>query len=89
MGAIKEAMEGIKSLEFPTGELETRIIGILLEYGISNEDEINISRCKDLDREGAKAYIVDFPNREDQSMLVFARSGMDDYVVKILDVYLV
>ncbi len=86
MSKIEAAIDRIKILECPTGELENRVSGILEDYGIANKDKIVIDRVKTLDSDDAQAYKVKIP-AEGQAFVVMAQSGMDDYVAKVVDVY--
>lgn len=86
MNHIKDAIHRIRQLECPTGDLENRVSGILEQFGVAGKDQVNISRDTSLDREEAQAYRVETENR-DLSLVVLARSGYDDYVAKVVDVY--
>ena len=87
MSKIEAAIDRIKILECPTGELENRVSGILEDYGIANKDKIVIDRAKTLDSGDAQAYKVNIPD-EGQAFVVMAQSGLDDYVAKVVNVYL-
>lgn len=86
MNNMNTAIERIKSLECPTGELENRVAGIIEDYGISIRSKVNIHRVRNLDRDEAQAYQVQIAG-EEQSVIVLARSGLDDYVARVVDVY--
>lgn len=85
---INSAIDRIKSLECPTGEVESRVAGILEDYNVANKNEINIYRNESLDRIGAEAYTASFPNNPNQSLVVLAKSGIDDYVATVVDAYI-
>ena len=44
MPNLEKAVERIKTLQCPTGELENRIIGILEDYKVATRNEIVIDR---------------------------------------------
>ncbi|EPR12797.1 hypothetical protein [Ruminiclostridium papyrosolvens] len=86
MNNIDAAIDRIKILECPTGEIENRVAGILENYGVAERSKVNISRVKNLDQDQAQAYNVKFQG-EDSSIVVLAKSGLDDYVAKVVDAY--
>lgn len=85
---IEDAVERLKRLECPTGEVENRIAGILSDYGIGNGMEVSVKRDRSLDRNGAEAYLTDISKDCGKSIVVLAKSGLDDYVAKVEDVYI-
>ncbi|HEX2927248.1 MAG TPA: hypothetical protein VHP38_13480, partial [Ruminiclostridium sp.] len=58
MSKIDEAIDRIKILECPTGEIENRVAGILEDYGVADKSKVNINRERSLDQEEAQAYRV-------------------------------
>ncbi|WP_027624936.1 hypothetical protein [Clostridium lundense] len=86
MGRIDKAINRIKILECPTGDLENRVAGILEDYGVANRKKVNVNRDSYFDRDEAQAYRVEIPG-ENQSIVVLAKSGEEDYVAKVVDVY--
>jgi hypothetical protein len=88
MARLEDTVERIKALECPTGDVEYRIADILDDYGIANRNEVTINRVKSLDRDGAQAYITNFSDGDGKSIVILAKSGLDDYVAKVVDVYL-
>jgi hypothetical protein len=88
MQPIENAIERIKILECPTGNLENRIAGILEDYGVSAKGGINVARNEKYDKDGAEAYIAKVSGSKEQSIVVLAESGLDDYVAKVTDVYI-
>ena len=87
MPNIKDAMDRIRILQCPTGQLEERVAEILESYNISPRSEILISRERRLDRDGAEAYIVTISDRLDPTLTLLAGAGADDYVVQVKDIY--
>lgn len=87
MNKINKAIKSIRSLECPTGELENRLAGILVEYGVAGRTQINIDREKILDTCEAQAYKVGIADKG-QPLIVMAQSGYDDYVARVVDVYI-
>lgn len=86
MNKIDEAIDRIRILECPTGDLENRVAEILEDYRVANGSKLNIHRENKLDSAEAQAYRVEIPG-EGQSIVVMAKSGYDDYVAKVIDVY--
>jgi hypothetical protein len=87
MSKIEDAIERIKNLECPTGDEENRIEEILVDYGIANKNEIEIKKSETLN-DGATEFCANISGNKNQSIIVLATSGMDDYVAKVKDVYL-
>lgn len=88
MPKLEDAVERIKKLECPTGDMENRVAGILEDYGVANKNEITIKRDENLDRDGAEGYSVRPTMSKERSIVVLATSGMDDYVAKVVDAYI-
>lgn len=84
---MEDVIKRIKELECPTGDLESRLLGILEDYGVATANEIMIDRNRKLDVNGAEAYNARIANNNDQTITILAKSGSDDYVVKVIDVY--
>jgi len=87
MEKFKDAIERIKILQCPTGDVENRVTGILEDYGVANKKEITVNRNEELDSIGAEAYSVQIAGNK-KSIVVLARSGKDDYVAEVVDVYM-
>jgi hypothetical protein len=83
---INEAVNRIKILECPTGELENSVALILEDYGVADMDRVKIGRDSSLDRDEAQGYRVKIQD-EGQSIIVLAKSGYDDYVATVVDAY--
>jgi hypothetical protein len=88
MSKIDDAIEKIKILECPTGEVENRIAGILEDYGVANRSEVEVERYEGLVINGAEGFCVKIPGDKNQTIMVLANSGMDDYVAKVVDAYI-
>lgn len=86
MENYSNALARIKSLECPTGGLEERMQEILSLYNVADENSIKITRDKRYDREGAQGYRIVFTNQEEPAKIILAKSGAEDYVVKVIDV---
>ncbi|NMM65989.1 hypothetical protein HBE96_25765 [Clostridium sp. P21] len=86
MKKIDEAIDRIKTLECATGNLENRIVGILEEYGVTDRSKIDVNRNNNFDTEEAQGYKVKIEG-EPGSFVVLAKSGYDDYVAEVVDVY--
>jgi len=88
MSKIEDAIERIKILECPTGEVEHRVAGILEDYKIANRNEVAVKREESLDRDGSQGFIAKVPDVTGKSIVILAKSGMDDYVAKVTDAYI-
>lgn len=88
MANLEKAIDRIKILQCPTGELEDRVAGILAYYNVATRNEIIINRDEALDKDGAEAYTVKISDKIDPSITILARSGHDDYVAQVVDAYL-
>jgi len=87
MSVLEDAVERIKILECPTGDLEQRVKGILEEYGVANGNDLMVSRDERFDQKEAQAYSATISG-DQQSILILAKSGLDDYVAQVVDVYI-
>ena len=98
MPNLEKAIKRIKRLQCPTGELEDRVTSILEDYRVGARHEISIDRndgfyrdeewSDQWDKDGTEAYRVRISNKASPSITVIARSGHDDYVAQVVDVYL-
>lgn len=88
MAKIDDAIERIKILECPTGNVEARVTQILEEYGVASNNEITVERDKYADNVNGEAFRAKISGNIDKSIMVVAQSGLDDYVAKVTDVYL-
>ena len=90
MSVLEDAVERIKILECPTGDLEQRVKGILEEYGVANGDKLMVSRDKRFDQNEAQAYSATIlgDQEQSQSIVILAKSGLDDYVAQVVDAYI-
>lgn len=86
MDTLQEAIDRMKMLECPTGELEDRVLDILEEYDVAYKDDISIERDDEKDEDGAEYYYVYISDNE--SLTIVAKSGVDDYVIRVLDAYI-
>lgn len=88
MSKIEDAIQSMKILECPTGEVENRIVGILEDFGVANKSDIEVERYDGLVINGAEGFCVKIAGDKNQSIMVLASSGLDDYVAKVVDAYL-
>lgn len=88
MNNIEGAIERIKGLECPAGDIKSRVRGILKDYEVANRSEITVSRDHRLDKKGARGYNAKITRENGLDIAVVAVSGMDDYVVKVIDAYI-
>lgn len=87
MWKIEKAIEKIRTVECPTGELENRIADILNDFNVAGRSDIQINRNESFDRDGAEAYVAGFRDNMNISLVVLSKSGLDDYVAKVVDAY--
>lgn len=87
MASIEKAIDRIKTLQFPTGELGGRVAQILDDCGIASEKDVTIKRDEESDIDTAEAYKVTIPGNPDPCLTILARSGADDYVAWVVDVH--
>lgn len=85
---ISEAINRIKNLECPTGEVENRISDILEDYNVADRNELIINRDERYDSIDGEAYHARIPGASQNSIIILAKSGLDDYVAKVVDVYI-
>ncbi len=88
MWKLEQAVERIKALECPTGEVEYRVADILDDYGIANRNEISIKRDRKLDKNGAEGYVTNLFDNNSKTIVILAKAGKDDYVAKVEDAYI-
>ncbi len=86
MDKMDEALTRLRRLECPTGDLEKSVALILEDYGVANMDDVKVKRYNGMNGDDTQAYKVDISGTG-QSFLLLARSGFDDYVARVLDVY--
>lgn len=86
MSKINEAINSIRNIECPTGDLENRVTEILLDFGVADPSQVSIKRDNKLSSGEAQAYRVKISD-EGESFVLLARSGYDDYVAKVTDAY--
>lgn len=87
MSNLDDAVKRIKELECPTGDVQNRIAQIIVSYEAADIHQVTVNREEELDEDGAQAYIARMSNIEDKDIVVLATSGIDDYVAKVVDVY--
>ncbi len=85
MTKLEDAIERIKILECPTGQVENRVAQILEEYNVVHKDEVKVSRDERFSKDGTEAYVARLS--KDEGIVVLAKAGLDDYVAKVVDVY--
>ena len=88
MTELEDAIERIKELECPTGEVEDRVAEILEEYEVAEGNDIIVLRDENYDTNEAEAYSAKIPGEIDKSLVVLSKSGLDDYVAKVIDVHI-
>lgn len=85
MSNLNQAVERIKRLECPAEEVESRIEAILLEYGVPAVSPVKNEAVFEAD--GAHLYSAEIKGRNYHSLFVLAKTGEEDYVAKVVDVY--
>ncbi|CUH94830.1 hypothetical protein P22_0896 [Propionispora sp. 2/2-37] len=86
MTKLDAAVERIKILECPTGEVEARVADILVDYDVANRHEVTVRRENTLDRDGAQGYKARLSSDSRVSLSLWAKSGAEDYVAKVVGV---
>lgn len=86
---LDEALERLKTMECPTGGVEERILETLVEFNIAKRNDISITHDQDDEfiNNNIEAYRAKFRGNKAQTVVVLCRSGIDDYVSKVLDAY--
>lgn len=87
MANLENAIERIKKLECPVGEIKSRVAGILEDYGVADGGQISVKEEAD-SGEGIRVYRCDIPGDRKGTLLLHTLSGSEDYVAKVTDVYL-
>ncbi|MEL7646891.1 MAG: hypothetical protein AAGU76_02300 [Sedimentibacter sp.] len=87
MWKIEKAIEKIRTVECPTGELKNRIADILDDFNVANRNDIQINRNEAFDRDGAEAYVAGLRDDMNRSLVVLSKPGLDDYVARVVDAY--
>jgi hypothetical protein len=85
MENLEDALAEIKALECPTGNIKNCVRRILKDHQIANQTEITVSRNHMLDKGRARGYSAKVTRDDGLTISVLAASGMDDYVVKVID----
>lgn len=89
MEPIDDILGKLKRMECPAGEVADKVRAMLAEYEAVPETEIAVFRERSLDQDGAQGYIARFPrNHNGLGMAVLTESGLDDYVARVVDAYL-
>ena len=85
---LTDAMDRIKALECPTGDVANRVMGILEDYEVANKKDITVHRGEKLDENGLEVYRAVIGNITEQPIVVIVKPGIDDYVAKVVDVHI-
>ncbi|MFT9493564.1 hypothetical protein [Anaerosolibacter sp.] len=88
MSRLTDAMERIRDLECPTGDVPHRVTGILEDYEVANGGPITVEREGELGKNGLAVYRAEIGNIGDQPIMIIVQSGADDYVAKVIDVHI-
>ena len=88
MPSITDAIERLKTLQCPTGDIKYRIAAILKDHEIENINEIKVDKDEGFIDNGEETYTVEISMKDGQSIMVLAKSGMDDYGAKVTDAYI-
>jgi hypothetical protein len=84
---LEEAIEKIKTLECPAGDLENSVALILEDYKVASPNEIKMSLNKQEDKDGIQAYKAEIASSGER-IIVLAETGFDGYVTKVVDAYI-
>ncbi|MDF2547640.1 MAG: hypothetical protein K0R93_2538 [Anaerosolibacter sp.] len=88
MSRLTDAMERIRALECPTGDVAHRVTGILEDYEVANGEAITVEREGELGKNGLEVYRAEIGNVGEQPIMIIVQSGADDYVAKVIDVHI-
>lgn len=88
MQNLDRVIERIKALECPSGDLEKRVEEILKSYSVENSNSVIIKRNEELDIFDMKAYSAKMADGSNKDLIVISKSGLDDYVEKVVDAYI-
>jgi hypothetical protein len=86
MGSLEKAIERIKILECPTGDVENRVAGILEDYKVADRNAIKVNKKEILDN-GMEVYNAVISGDKEYRITVLAESGLDDYVATVVDAF--
>lgn len=87
MSRLQEAIERIKALECPTGQVGERIQEILEDYQALDEGRVVVNEDEDINMDGTKGYSIELSDGQEY-IRVFSTAGLDDYVEKVVDAYM-
>jgi hypothetical protein len=85
---LDEVLDRIKNIECPTGHVEEWVSNAFKDYGFREDENLTVNRDKSLDKNGLYAYRAHVDSMGNQSLILFAKSGMDDYVAKVVEAYI-
>lgn len=88
MSRLADAIERIKGLECPTGDVAHRVTGILEDYEVANKEDIIVHMEGQLDKNGLAVYRAEIGKNENQPIVIVVEPGADDYVAKVIDVHM-
>lgn len=87
MSNIENVIERLKIMECPTGYVENKVIDIFVEYDIANKNNILVRRDESFDNQSVEGYRIDVSSDIPLSIGILCKSGEDDYVAKVVDVF--
>lgn len=87
MKEMEAVLMQLNELQCPAGEVEQRVEKIVAASGLSTKQEIQVSRNRQFDRDGATAYCVNLPGQATKEIIVLTAIGMDGYVEKVVQAY--
>lgn len=88
MESLEKAIERIKVLECPSGNIEDRVKKILEEYLTQEQYSINIEKDED-SKNRLETYMVVVSGDSENKIKILAKSGLDDYVTTVVDVFVI
>lgn len=89
MNNLEKAIERLKVLQCPSGQLEERVEEILQVHGIAKND-ISVKRNEKYYNTAVQAYSVKISNDDThkQNIVILAKPGLDDYVTTVVNAYM-
>lgn len=85
MANIQNAIDRIRKVQCPTGELEEKVAGILEGYEVAKREDVSLHREENFDRDNALGFRAEINTPQKISIRILARSGAEDYVAQVIE----
>jgi hypothetical protein len=87
MEDYQRVLDRLSIMECPAGKVENKVIDIFVAYQVADENNIRVKRDEKLDRKDLEGYRAEIYGANPIKFALLCKSGQDDYVSKIVDVY--